>query len=178
MAKHGKGRKRRFRRYIKGQIDHTLALSTLGSKVVIGSTVGDTVSEKAWCSSVKGAWSLDGFTPAAGDGPILVGLSHGDYTDTEIEEWIESLDTWEEGDLIGQEIGKRKIRKVGVFRIPVGSGITDAQVLNDGRVFTTKCGWMFTTGQTIRFWAYNQGSSALTTGALLRVEGHANLWPA
>ncbi len=175
VAKHG--RKGRFRRYLRGQIDFQLALGTLGTKAVIGATVGDTVSEKAWCSSVNGSYSLADFTAVVDRGPILVGVAHGDYSDAEIEEWLESIDSWEEADLIGQEIAKRKIRRIGTFRIPVGSVPGDHQVLNDGKNITTKCGWVFTTGQTLRFWAYNMGDGGLTTGSEFNVQGHANLWP-
>jgi len=176
MARRGRGR-RKFRRYIKGQIDFTLSLGTLATLTVIGATVGDSVIEKAYCTSVKCSYSLSGFTAAAGDGPILVGVSHGDYTDAEVEEWIETTDSWEETDMIGQEIARRKIRKIGTIRIPPGSAITDAFVLNEGKPMTTKCGYVLSTGQTVRFWAYNLGTSSLTSGALLKVQGHANLWP-
>ncbi len=170
--------RRKFRRYLRGSIDFQLALGTLATKVVIGGTVGDTVSEKAWCSSIVCSHSMADFTAAADKGPVVVGVAHGDYSDAEVEEWIETIDSWEEADMIGQEIGRRKIRRIGTFRVPVGAVPGDIQILNDGRNIRTKCGWMLTTGQTLRFWAYNLGDASLTTGAEYNVQGHANLWPA
>ncbi len=170
--------KRKFRRYLRGNIDFKLALGVLTTRNVIGNTLGDTVSEKAWCSSIVCSHALADYTQLADAGPVLVGVAHGDYTDEEIEEWIESIDSWEEADQIGQEVGRRKIRKIGQFRVPVGGTSGDVQVLNDGRNIRTKCGWMLTTGQTLRIWAYNQGSASLVTNAEYAVQGHANLWPA
>ncbi len=176
MAKHGRRRKK-FRRYLRGQIDHTLALATLGSLDVIGSVVGDTVTETAWCSSIRCTYTLGGFTPAAGDGPIMVGVAHSDYTDAEIEGWIENNASWNQSNLVAQEIAKRKIRRIGVFQTEFDDTILTQSVLNDGKPITTKCGWLLGSAQTLRFWAFNMGSSSLTTGTLYKVEGFANIWP-
>ncbi len=170
-------RRRRFRRYLAGAISNTFGLGTLASKTVIVDLVDDVVTEKTWLSSVKAMWSMDEFTEALNQGPIMVGIAHSDYSTAEIEEWVENLASWEEFDLIGQEVAKRKIRKVGVFAW-VDSTATGQYALNNGRAITTKCGWMLGTGQTVRIWAYNMGSAALaTTDPNIMTEGHANLWP-
>ncbi len=169
--------RRRYRRYLRGNIDFSLTLGTLGSATVISGTVADTVIEKAWCSSVKASYSMSGYTAAVNDGPLVVGVSHGDYTSTEIEEWVQSIDSWEETDQIGQEVGRRKIRRIGQFEVPPTITPEDTVVLNDGKMITTKCKYVLSTGQTVRFWVFNQGTGALTTGAVLKVQGHANLWP-
>ncbi len=166
----------KFRKYLRGSIDHSLQLGTLAGNTVISSSIADTVTEKAWVSSVRATWSLADLTPASGDGPILVGVAHNDYIDAEIEAWIENTGSWEEADMVQQEIAKRKIRRVGLFETPAVA--LDAVVLNDGKNMRTKCGWMLTTGQTVRIWAYNTGASALaTTDPVLRMNGFANLWP-
>ena len=176
MAKKASKRRGRFRRYIRGVIQNRFTLGTLAATTLISSTNSDTVTEKAWLSSVKATWSMDQFTEGAGDGPILVGIAHSDYSDSEIEEFVEQVTSWDEGNLVSKEISSRKIRRVGTFGStgPALSG----NVLNDGRPITTKCGWMLTTGDTVKFWAYNQGSSALaTTSPAVVTAGHANLWP-
>ncbi len=107
----------------------------------------------------------------------MVGVAHPDYTSAEIEEWIENLGSWEEANMVQQEIGRRRIRRVGVFEDP--DDPTSAVVLNDGKPIRTKCGWMLTTGQGLRMWAYNMGLVALaTTDPNVHIEGHCNLWPA
>lgn len=174
MAK--KTPKRRFRRYLKGVIQNRFTLGTLAPLTLLGDDIADSVVERAWLSSVQCTWSMDEFTTGAGDGPILVGIAHSDYSDAEIEAWVEQTSSWEEADLVAQEIAKRKIRRVGTFG-STGQALSGT-VLNDGKPIRTKCGWMLATGQSIRIWAYNQGSSALaTTSPAVVTSGHANLWP-
>ncbi len=173
----GRKPRRKFRRYLRGDLNETLALGTLATRTLIGGNASETVTEKTWVSSVVATWAMQGFTPASGDGPILVGLAHSDYSDAEIEAWVENSGSWSEGDLVSTtEVGRRKCKMVGIFR-----GITAetfAAVLNEGRPIRTKLNWMLVTGQTVKIWAFNLGSSALaTTDPQIRVEGHANLWP-
>ncbi len=178
LAKHGKGRGRKFRPYLKGALDESLALSTLGSKVLIGANAEGVLEEKAWLTSIKATWALSEFTPATDDGPIYVGVAHNSYSDGEIEAWLENeTGSWAAGSLVQQEVAKRKIRQVGVFRVS-GTDATNVYVLNEGRPIHTKCGWQLQTGDTVKVWAYNAGASALaTTSPNLIVLGHANLWP-
>ncbi len=174
MAKK-KGR-RAFRKYLAGKINHSQLLGTLTAKSAISAVVAETLSEKAWLSSVKATWAVGDWTPAAGDGPIMVGVAHSDYSTSEIEAWIENSGSWSQGDKVTQEIGRRKIRRVGVLQSPVNT--TEGVVLNDGKPITTKCNWQLITGQSVRIWAYNMGISAFaTTDPLVVVNGHANLWP-
>ncbi len=176
MARRGR-RRRRYRAYIAGKLDHKLQLGTLGAQVVVGSLIGSTVVDTTWVSSVKATYTMNDFTAATDDGPILVGWAHSDYTDAEIEAWIESTSSWDIGNKIAQEVSNRKCKQVGTFfRSP--SSATEWIALNEGRMTTTKLGWMLSPSQTLRFWAYNTGSSALaTTDPEVRVQGHANLWP-
>ncbi len=170
--------RRKFRRYIKGIVDETLPLTALAARDVVTQTFDDSVNERTWISSVRGSWSLDGLTHAENIGPIMVGIAHSDYTDAEIEEFIENTGSWDEGDLVSQEVGKRKIRIVGIFQTPPGAQAVDVMVLNDGKPITTKCGWILNQGQTLDLWAYNLGSAAVaTTVPNVHLEGHANLWP-
>ncbi len=168
--------KRKFRKYLRGAIQSNLDLGTLAGKALTSVDNVDAVSEKAWITSVKATWSLSFWTPGAGDGPIVVGIAHSDYTDAEIFEWINNDAGWEEADEIGQEVAKRKIRIVGEFLAPADSASISR--LNNGNKVRTKCGWQLTMGQTVSFWAFNTGFSALaTTAPLVNVTGQANLWP-
>ncbi len=173
-ARKGKGR-RPFRRFIRGIVDEELPLLTLASKTVVGIGFDNSVNERTWISSVRATWTLKGLPPVDGDGPIQVGLAHSDYSDAEIEEWIENAASWNEGDLVAQEVGKRKIRSVGVFQS--AASVDEDSVLNDGKPITTKCGWILLQGQTLKQWAYNLGSGAMTTGGQVLTNGTANLWP-
>ncbi len=179
MAKKRGGRGRRnFKPYLRGALDELLELGTLAAETVISASVQGSVTEKAWITSIKATWSLDDFTPATDDGPIVVGIAHSDYTTVEIEEWLEQFVSWDQGNKVAQEISKRLIRQVGIFESPRGVSATEIAVLNEGKMIHTKCGWQLASGDTVRIWAYNSGSSALaTTNPNVRVNGHANMWP-
>ncbi len=171
-----KGRNRRRQKYLRGNIEASLALSTLGSNSLILGAIASVVEERTLISSILANWSLKDLTKVVSDGPVIVGVAHSDYTAAEIEEWIENTGGWTEGNLVAQEIAKRKVRIVGVFAA-IGAGDVDTAVLKDGKMIKTKLNWILTTGQTIDIWAYNAGASGLTGTAQLHTFGHANLWP-
>ncbi len=176
MAKKKGKRRRRFRKYIRGAVDEELSLGTLAATTLISGGFDSTVVEKTLVSSVVLSWSLTNYTPSAGDGPIIFGLAHSDYTDSEIEAVIENEGSWTEGGKIEQEIARRQVRMVGQFDTPVDAAATVS--INDGKPVKTKLNWQLRTGQTLRKWAYNKGTSALaTTVPVITVVGHANLWP-
>ncbi len=174
-----KGSKRKFRKYLKGNIDLTTQLSTLAAKTGLITDTSDPVEEKTWISSVKAFYALNNLTPSANDGPISLYVSHPDYTLVEIEEFIENAQSWSEGDLVAQEVAKRKIRLVGVFTTDGAASDANASLsIGTGKPIHTKCGWMLQTGDALRFTYYNMGGSALaTTDPTATVQGHANLWP-
>ena len=163
-------------KYLKGNLQIQLALGSLAAADLVKQDAGDTLTEKHWLSSVKQSYTLSNFTPVVNDGPVGVGIAHSDYSDTEIEEWYEQSQSWSTADLIAQERGKRKIRFVGYFEVAASADPSENMVLNDGKPIHTKCGWMLDSGQTISLWAFNEGSSSLTTGAVVNTKGHANLW--
>ncbi len=167
-----KGRRRRKRVFLlKGAIDKTVALSTLALGDVISDVVQDSVTETAFAISCELVWSLREVT--VGEGPIQVGLAHSDYSDAEIEEYLENTGSWEIGDLVQREIAGRKVRIVGSF----DASFAD-QSLNEGQPIKTTLKWMLATGQTLRVWAWNKSAaSPLTTGALVVVSGHVWLRP-
>lgn len=173
--------RRKFRRYIKGNIDDTQTISALAANTGLKFGVSGAVTEKAWISSVKIFHSMTNYSPRANVGPIQVWIAHSDYTLSEIEEYIEASgsDSWSEGDLRTREIMRRKIKMVGQYAPTSTSVLEDTHVLNEGRPLTTKLGWMLQTGQKVAFVWYNAGSQAVSvTTPLMQLVGHANLWPA
>jgi len=160
--------------YIRGNVDEDLSLGTLASKTQINSVL-QAVDGQCRITSIKAIWALHGFTVGDNAGPIMVGIAHGDYSDSEIEAWIESgTQSWSRGKLAEQEVDNRLIRRVGIFTPVVSLG---AEVLNEGRSIRTKLNWALMTGQSIRLWAYNMGSAALgTTDPNMHVQGKVNLF--
>ncbi len=175
----GKPRRRRgMGKYLRGNVDETFALGTLAAKTAILEANTDTVTERTLLSSLVLLWSLRGLTPASGDGPIMVGIAHSDYTLSEVESWIEQSTGWSEANLVAREVSQRKIRRVGVFGDDGGAVAANVRTLRQGRYVKTKLNWILTQGQSVNYWAYNMGTSALaTTDPDVLVQGHANLWP-
>ncbi len=163
-------------RYIRGSVEEQVSLGTLAGQTLVSALFDNVVNERTFVSSVVATWDMTNFTLQSDDGPILVGVAHSDYTDAEIEAWIEDADSWNEGNLVRQEVAKRKIRQVGTLKgapEPI-----QTSVLNDGKPIRTKCGWILLQGQTLRIWAFNLGSGSLaTTVPIVQCTGHANLWP-
>ncbi len=159
--------------YVKGRVEDELDLLTLATKDIVSALMSNVMEEAGTISSVDLVWSLSDFTEAAGDGPVVVGIAHGDYTNAEMEEAIEAASgSWGRSDLVAREQADRKVRTVGVFQALGGT----IDYLNDGLPIKTKLNWYLSTGQTLAIWAYNQGSGALTTGSTLNVLGQANIF--
>lgn len=170
--------KRKYRKYLRGAIDLKIDIGTLAAQAAAAQVNGDVVEEKTWISSVVASYGLGQFTVTAGVGPLIFGIAHSDYTAAEIEEWIENLGSWKEGDKIAQEIGRRKIKLVGEFDLQLPENTTGNIAFDHGQKQTTKLGWMLTTGQTFDLFIYNNGEAPFaTTDADLSMLGHANLWP-
>jgi len=164
-----------MRGYLRGSVDEELDAGALAAKTLISAGFDETVSETTRVSSIVGTYSLSDVTPGLGIGPILVGLAHGDYQDSEIEAVIEATDSWEPKDLIAMEVGARKVRRIGIFASPESSQLTVR--LNDGRPIKTKLNWTLQSGQTLKIWAYNLGVNPFaTTTPRIDLQGHANLW--
>ncbi len=178
LARKGRGKRRAFRRYIRGNVDEELQLGTLAARTLVSQLFDEAVEERTLISSLVATYTLDQFTSAAGTGPLMVGVAHSDYTDAEIEAVVENTASWSEGDKVSQEIAKRLVRVVGTFGSEGGAGPTLKHTLRDGEKIRTKLNWILTTGQSLRVWVYNLGNAAIaTTDPQVHVEGHANLWP-
>ncbi len=115
--------------------------------------------------SIKGTWSMSGHT--AGEGPIHFGISHGDYTSAEVEEWFESTGAMSQGDKVANEQASRLCRQVGTFQ-----GLSAEEVINDGKPVTTKMNWRIAEGVTLNTWIYNQSGATLMTGTVVQTAGH------
>ncbi len=176
MAKRPR-RKRAMGKYLRGNADEAVGLTTLAARTLVKAAFDEVVDSRAFVSSVVLAWSLADMTQGAGIGPIMVGIAHNDYSAAEVEEYIENTGSWNEGDLVQQEVAKRKIRIVGTFRGANADG-TGTMTLNEGKPIRTKCGWILMEGQTLSLWAYNLGANPIaTTTPTVFAQGHANLWP-
>ncbi len=179
MAKARPKRRRRMGRYIRGNVDEQLSLGTLAANTGINAQFDETVQERTLITSIVGAWSIENWTQGAGIGPLLFGVMHSDYSLAELEEWIETTGSWDEGNLVeSKEVGKRLIRQIGIFNARGGAVAADVIGFRDGSPVKTKLNWILTQGQSIDLWVYNTGGNPLaTTVPVVRVNGHVNLFP-
>jgi len=141
-----------------------LALATTNTKLALSTGLTAAADAEYRAISAIGSWDLVGLT--AGDGPIVVGFAHSDYTDVEIEEAIEALTAISLGDKIAQEKANRLVRVVGVL----SEGDT---ALNNGMPVKTRLNWAIPIGKFVDLFIYNDGVQ-LTTGAAVNFNG--DLW--
>lgn len=150
-------------------INNEQTLGTLANITgVTESIIGSNFTHDVRVTSIDVLWTLDNFT--AGEGPIAFGVAHGDYSLTEIEEFLEQAQPLGPASLIEREIAQRKIRRIGVF-----AGGNASETFNDGKPKKTRLNWLIPDGHTIDMWAYSYGGTAnLTSGAVVRVLGQMN----
>jgi len=176
MVKHRRRRRRKFRAYLRGNINLELSFAGLAANDLASQVVNDVVGNTTFVSSLKASFAIHKLTPTSGVGPILFGVAHSDYSDAEIEAWIEQANSWEVGDLITREVTGRKIKQIGMMGAT--SAVTEVDLFQDGKDITTKLNWILNTSQNLNFWVYNAGNAAVASSTpVLRVQGHANLWP-
>ncbi len=165
MAKHTKkGRSRRFNlRRVRISPELPLLTTASDTAIVTGFTGASPSTYRAML--LKAIWSLTDLT--ANDGPISVGVAFSDYTVTEIKEAIEVAGSISPLDKISQERANRLVRIIGSMN-------EVRESLNDGQPITTKLNWLMPIGSFVNLFAYNQSTGALTTGAVVNVDG--DLW--
>ncbi len=143
-----------------------LALSTLGSDTALSTSMVGAADGAYRVVSIDATWSLKGLT--GGEGPITFGFAHSDYSVTEIKECIEASAAISQGDKVAQERSNRLVRVVGTL------GLTGASVFNDGMPVKTKLNWLIAIGDEVDLFAFNESTSALSTGAFVNASG--NIW--
>ncbi len=150
----------------KVPIFHTLSLSTLATLTVLNANALTTSDNEYRVLSATMTWSLAGLT--AGEGPLIFGYAHGDYSVTEIKEALEAENTIDRGDKVAAEQGNRLVRRVGSF-----SGLGTETEFNDGKPMRMRLNWVIAEGRTLNYWVYNFSGGTLTDGSAVIVMGDA-----
>ncbi len=113
--------------------------------------------------SVTNQWLLNDIQNV-GEGGLLVGYAHGDYTAADIEECIEATSSIDRGDMEANERANRLVRIVGQFG---GAKVAeDDLTLNDGKPITTKLNWFIPIGKTLAVFWYNASGTTFVNGNL------------
>lgn len=156
-------RRKRNRNFTAIPVKMELALAALADNTVLTGDLLGTLGRGLYVVSADLTWSLRDKT--AGQGPINVGICHGDYSVTEV---AEALSSWTDpDDKIATEKARRLVRRVGVFS---GNNSTE-ESLNDGKPIRTKVKIAIGDGQSLKAFALNDSGAALTTGSILQCYG-------
>lgn len=167
MAKHTKGRRGRRTPLGVARVNESLAIGSVTTGVVIVGALTSNGPQRKFLLSAMLSWGLSGYT--TGDGPIHVGLAHGDYTVAEIGEWFNATGALDTQNLVAQEQTRRKIRDAGIFEF--GAELSQSDVLNEGMPMKTALKFILGDSEDLNVWVRNSGAGTLGTGAVLRVSG-------
>ncbi len=163
MAKHRKSGGRKSSKFFAYPIEVDVTLSTLGAGVVTSGAMTALGVTKAYCISADVTWSIDGLTED--EGPLRVGLFNGNLSNTEVSEKLDARPT-SQSDIIAMERSRRPVRPAGKF-----AGNETNEVLNEGKSIRTKLGFIIDEGVELEAYVRNDGSGALTTGAIAHASG-------
>ncbi len=161
--------KKGMHNYGKVRINPGVTLSTLADNSALAAAATGTMTSEGRLTSIDATYSMRDNT--AGEGPIMIGVAHPDYQDAEIAQAITVAVTGTHTQ-VEMEQANRKVRVIGTF-----PGVEAGEVLNDGRPIKTKLNWPFAEGQAaLRVFGFNASGAALTTGTILKVLGHLNVF--
>ncbi len=164
MPKAKYSKKRNGKGFVAVRVNSTLTLGTLASNVaVVQALDGSVAVDKMFAVSADILWGSLNATP--GEGPIVVGLAHDDYSVTEIKEALEASNM-DQSDKVAQEQARRLVRDAGIFPY-----ILSEETLNQGRHIRTRLKFYVENGHGINAFAINRSGSTLTTGSFIKAEG-------
>ncbi len=162
MAKNHRRRRRR-RGITTIPVSGSIVVGALATGIVISGNLIAQVAEDFFAISADLSWNIRGHT--AGEGPLRVGVAHGDYVVSEIKEYLD-VDMSDPGDKIAIERGRRQIRRAGVF-----TGLDADEALFDGMQRRVPLKFIINDTKALNLYLHNQSGATLTTGTTLQVDG-------
>lgn len=155
-----KNRKGFYTMPLQGNAD----LGTLGDDTIEAFVITkDTIDFDSYAISADIVVAFRGHT--AGEGPLFIGVTTDDYTDTEIKEALASVYSGP-GEIREAEKKRRFVRKIGGFM-----GLSTEEILNDGKPVRVKLKHVIGEGANLQLWVWNQNGANLTTGTIVEVFG-------
>ncbi len=165
-------RKRNTKGFRVLRVNTSFALGTLGVTTWLKSVLLANLTQEIYAISADLNWSLSNLTSV--QGPIIVGLAHGDYSVAEIKEWFQASNTLS-GDQIEQEENRRKCRDAGMFETSATVALGHVG-LKDGKTVRTQLKFRIEESKDLVAWAANLGAEALSiTDPIVEVYGKVYL---
>ena len=141
-----------------------LSLGTMASAAVVSSPVLDSVlAEDLFCISTDITVQMRDHTGP--EGPLEFGLAHGDYSVTEIKEYLD-VSYVDPDKQIEKEHARRLVRMIGAL-----SGLNASEAFNDGRKYRQKLKFTVGNAFNLDFWVANRDGGSLTTGTTVTFQG-------
>ncbi len=146
-------------------------LGALASVTAVGARIfGGDFTTSLFVMSIDCSWNIENWTHTALDGPVVCGFYHNDFTVAQVKEALE-VSVLGTADKTEQEFMNRMVRIVGTI-VPKGAvGDVISEDLGEGQRFRTKLNWVIEEDHAINWFLYNQGSGAMTTGAVGNIAG-------
>ncbi len=155
-----KNRRRRQQGIAAVPLSGSVALATLADEAVILAALSGGLVDPFYAISADVAINA---VAGTGGEMVLVGLSHGDYSVTEVKEALEVEILGKSVDMINLERARRKVRDVSLLNL--GAQKDEVEVKRVPLRFTLG------TGKTLNLFVKNRSGAALTTGALVKISG-------
>ncbi len=142
----------------------TQIVAAIVNNGIESSTLVDASDQECFLISMDVNMSLG--THIAGEGPLFVGVAHGDYSEAEILEWFQQSNGLSTGDLVTREQAKRLIREIGVF-----SGVGTEEVMNDGKKIRVPLKFRLQDGVNLNLFTVNLSGATLTANSQINAVG-------
>lgn len=156
-------RRKRSRNFVAIPFNTSVSIASLADDTVVkGNLLGSNFGEDFYVLSVDATWVRKA---TSGEGPIQVGLAHGDLTVSEIKENLQAELT-DPDDIIAKEHARRPVRTAGGF-----SGLDANEKLNNGNPIRSKCKFSVGNDHNLAAWAYNVSGAGLAAGGAIDVFG-------
>ncbi len=136
-------------------------MGTAANRALLVTAFTGLLEEDFLCWSMDVQITMQDIT--TGEGPLRVGIAHGDYSIAEITEALD-VTILSPDNKIEQERKRRLVRTIGK--------VSEAQPThNDGKPYRLKVGWVTGDGEVMNMWTRNVGGGTMTTGAKIEAEG-------
>ncbi len=152
----------------------TITLGTLGANTALKQDSPLAILEDFRMIKSEIFASLDGATSVEGDGQIIIGIANDELTAAEIAECLTVDGPLNRNDRVAEEQVMRAV--FPLFAIPFKT-LASQQGIHDNRPFEDTIRWTFSNPEGWTLFAFNMGSSALTTGGVIQlVNKYYGVW--